>query len=58
MELSAGLGRLAQTLSAYGAERRGNVEALAALYRDGRYQVDSAALSHAIVDDALGAGHE
>ncbi len=58
VELSTGLGRLAQTLSSYGAERRGSVEALAALYREGGYQVDSGALSRALIDDALGAGRE
>jgi hypothetical protein len=56
VEFSSALGSLSRTLSAYGSSRSSHVDALAAQYQSGNYHPDSAAISHAMVSDALAAG--
>ena len=56
VELSGALGRLSQALAAFGAGRSANVQELAAQYRSGNYQPDSAATSRSMVSEALAAG--
>ncbi len=56
VELSSGLGRLAQTISNYGANRAAQVQQLAALYQSGGYRPDSLATGRAMVTEALGGG--
>ena len=58
VEFSAALDQLARAISAYGTDRSSRVQSLAALYRSGGYQPDSAATSRTLVTEALGAaGH-
>lgn len=56
VEFSAGLGQLSRAISSYGSERSSQVESLAALYRSGNYQPDSAATSRAMISEALSGG--
>src|SRR5258707_1234155 len=54
-EFSGALGRLSQSLSTYGSERAGKVQALATQYQSGSYRPDSAATSRGVVSEALAA---
>ncbi len=56
VDLSPGLGRLAQALSAYGEARRARVETLAAAYRSGVYRPEASATGRAMIFEALHAG--
>jgi len=47
---------LSEALSAQGSQRTARVQDLAAVYKSGRYQVNSMDVSHAIVNKALQAG--
>ena len=58
VEFSSRLGRLSEAMSASTAERANRVDALRVLYQEGRYGVDSAAVSRAMVSEALSAGPE
>ena len=58
VEFSGALGRLSKALSAFQSDRVSRVQALADQYRDGKYRVDSAATSHAMISDMLAAGSE
>lgn len=55
VEFSANLRGLSRALSTDSGQRVQRVEALAAQYQSGTYQVDAAAVSHAMVGDALSA---
>ncbi len=46
-------GRLLQVLNAESPQRAARLESLSAEYRAGKYQVDAAAVSRRLVDDAL-----
>ena len=50
------MGSLARAISTDRVGRLDRVQALASLYQSGRYRVDSAATSRAILSDAVGAG--
>jgi len=56
VELSDALGRLSRALDTSGGERAKRVEALAALYGAGKYSVDPAKVSHAMVAEAITSG--
>jgi flagellar biosynthesis anti-sigma factor FlgM len=56
VELSDTLGALSRSLAAYDADRTARVQELAAQYSRGEYRADSAAISRAMVSDAIGAG--
>jgi anti-sigma28 factor (negative regulator of flagellin synthesis) len=51
VELSGLAGRLSRALSISAAERMSRVEELSAQYAEGRYEVDSFAVSRAILDE-------
>jgi anti-sigma28 factor (negative regulator of flagellin synthesis) len=53
IELSGALSSLGRALTTYRGDRAANVEALAAQYRNGTYQVDSLATSRGMVAGAL-----
>ena len=55
VELSGTLGRLSQALSAQGTQRAAKVAALAASYRSGNYQPNSAGTAKGLVSEALSA---
>jgi anti-sigma28 factor (negative regulator of flagellin synthesis) len=54
VEFSQTLGRLSHALAHDSSSRSAKVQALAASYQSGNYQTDSAAVSRAMVSDALG----
>jgi anti-sigma28 factor (negative regulator of flagellin synthesis) len=56
VEISSLSGQIANASSAAEATQASRVRQLAALYSSGRYQVDSAALSSALVSHAIQAG--
>jgi|SRR5581483_10278114 len=56
VELSSTLATLARALDANGADRTARVQELAAQYRSGRYRPDAAAMSRAMVGEALASG--
>ena len=56
VELSSTLGRLAQAISADGAERASRVQALTERFRSGNYQPDAAATARGMVAEALATG--
>jgi anti-sigma28 factor (negative regulator of flagellin synthesis) len=56
VEISSLSGRIADASSASAAAQANRVSQLAALYSSGRYQVDSSALSRAMVSQAIQAG--
>jgi anti-sigma28 factor (negative regulator of flagellin synthesis) len=47
---------LSSSLTAQGSQRAAHVQALAALYQSGRYEVNSTEVSKALVNNALKAG--
>ena len=47
---------LSSSLSAQGSQRAAHVQALAALYQSGKYEVNSTEVSKALVNNALKAG--
>ena len=53
VELSSTLETLSRAISAYGSERSSRVQALAAQYRSGTFQPDSAATARGMVSEAL-----
>lgn len=56
VEFSSALGSLARAMTAFGSNRTHQVQALAAQYRNGSYQVDASATAGGIIADALSAG--
>jgi hypothetical protein len=58
VELSAGLGSLSRALSAYGEDRAGRVQELAAQYRAGSYQPDAVRTGRAMLAEAVSAASE
>jgi anti-sigma28 factor (negative regulator of flagellin synthesis) len=56
VEFSGGLDSLSRTLSSFHSDRAGRVQSLAAQYQSGNYHADSAAISHGMISEALGAG--
>ena len=56
VEISSLSGQIADASSASAAAQANRVSQLAALYASGRYQVDSSALSRAMVSQSLQAG--
>jgi anti-sigma28 factor (negative regulator of flagellin synthesis) len=56
VEFSSALGSLSRTMSESASSRASQVQALAAQYQSGNYHPDSAAISHAMVSDALAGG--
>jgi anti-sigma28 factor (negative regulator of flagellin synthesis) len=56
VELSGFAGRVSQVLATDAGSRAQRVAQLAAAVRSGAYQVDSAAVSRAIVSQAIGSG--
>ena len=54
VEISSLSEGIAAANAAQSAQQAGRVRHLAALYASGRYQVDSKAVSHAIVSESLG----
>jgi flagellar biosynthesis anti-sigma factor FlgM len=56
VEFSGALGRLAQAMSSFGADRASRVEALAAQYQSGNYRPDAAAVARGMVAESLSTG--
>ena len=56
VDLSSFTGRLSQTMQEASATRANRIEALSASVRSGSYQVDAAAVSHAMVSQAISSG--
>lgn len=56
VELSGDLERLTRTVSTYAAQRAERVDRLAALYASGDYRPEAAAVSRAMISEALSAG--
>ena len=56
VELSGALTSLSRALESFSSSRPGRVQQLAQLYQSGAYHPDAAAISHAMVSDALAAG--
>jgi anti-sigma28 factor (negative regulator of flagellin synthesis) len=56
VEFSNTMGSLARAISTDNAGRENRVQAVTSLYQSGRYRVDAAATSRAMVADAIGAG--
>jgi anti-sigma28 factor (negative regulator of flagellin synthesis) len=54
VELSSTLGSLSRAMESYSSSRNSQVQALAAQYRSGTYNVDPAATSRGMVSEALG----
>ena len=54
VELSSTLGSLSRAMDSFGSSRQSMVQSLAAQYQSGSYQVDSAAVSHGMISEALG----
>jgi hypothetical protein len=55
VEISNSLATLSRALDTFHGDRAARVQELAAQYRSGAYQADSAATSRAMISDALGA---
>ncbi len=58
VEFSTGLGQLSNAMTSWNADRADRIQALAAQYQEGRYSIDSMALSRAMVTEALSPGTE
>jgi flagellar biosynthesis anti-sigma factor FlgM len=56
VELSGSLGRLSRVLSSFQSHRADRVQRLAAQYQSGNYQIDSKAISGAMISEALSEG--
>jgi hypothetical protein len=56
VELSSGLASVSRALSAYGSDRAGKVQQLAAQFQSGDYQPSSLAISQGMVAQALSGG--
>ncbi len=56
VEFSSTLGQLSQAISSQDTQRSSRVQAVAAAYQNGTYRPNPAAISSAMVSDALSAG--